>query len=254
MIAMASVQSESLMRRSHHPLDVTVRTGLDCCGGCNRARLARSCSARSARSSPNTPKRRNACSSCTRTCRRYVPDTADLRAPEHPYTQALLAALVAHATAHVLKAIPASFWPADGRSVPAHPRCDTSVERCRMERPSLAGPSCRQARCIFPRCGRAPTRGWRRSRRRAGRRVTMTLPARLEASSLTRHYTCREAFRPKGLVRASTAFRLGHEGRRSLCREPGAQSTLARAVTMIESDAGELRIPWRMWCRPRRRR
>ena len=86
-------------------------------------------------------------------------------APEHPYTQALLAALPEHNRDRArLKAIPGVVPGAHDRPVGCllHPRCDYAVERCRMERPPLAGPSGRQARCHFPldTAGR-PTRGWR---------------------------------------------------------------------------------------------
>jgi dipeptide transport system ATP-binding protein len=86
-------------------------------------------------------------------------------APEHPYTQALLAALPEHNRDRArLKAIPGVVPGQHDRPVGCllHPRCDYAVERCRMERPPLAGPSGRQARCHFPldAAGR-PTRGWR---------------------------------------------------------------------------------------------
>ena len=86
-------------------------------------------------------------------------------APEHPYTQALLAALPEHNRDRArLKAIPGVVPGAHDRPVGCllHPRCDYAVERCRTERPPLAGPSGRQARCHFPldAAGR-PTRGWR---------------------------------------------------------------------------------------------
>jgi len=86
-------------------------------------------------------------------------------APEHPYTQALLAALPEHNRDRArLKAIPGVVPGQHDRPVGCllHPRCDYAVERCRMERPPLAGPSGRQARCHFPldAAGR-PTQGWR---------------------------------------------------------------------------------------------
>jgi dipeptide transport system ATP-binding protein len=86
-------------------------------------------------------------------------------APEHPYTQALLAALPEHNRDRArLKAIPGVVPGQHDRPVGCllHPRCDYAVERCRIERPPLAGPSGRQARCHFPldAAGR-PTRGWR---------------------------------------------------------------------------------------------
>ena len=86
-------------------------------------------------------------------------------APKHPYTQALLAALPEHNRDRArLKAIPGVIPGAHDRPIGCllHPRCDYAVEHCRVERPLLAGPSGRQARCHFPldATGR-PTRGWR---------------------------------------------------------------------------------------------
>src|SRR5256886_16784337 len=85
-------------------------------------------------------------------------------APVHPYTQALLAALPEHNRDRArLKAIPGVVPGQHDRPVGCllHPRCDYAVARCRMERPPLAGPSGRQARCHFPldAAGR-PTQGW----------------------------------------------------------------------------------------------
>src|SRR2546430_13362045 len=87
-------------------------------------------------------------------------------APVHPYTQALLAALPEHNRDRArLKAIPGVVPGQHDRPVGCllHPRCDYAVARCRMERPPLAGPPGRQARCHFPldAAGR-PTHGWRR--------------------------------------------------------------------------------------------
>jgi dipeptide transport system ATP-binding protein len=86
-------------------------------------------------------------------------------APTHPYTQALLAALPEHNRDHSrLKAIPGVVPGEYDRPAGCllHPRCDYAVERCRAERPPLAGARGRQARCHFPldAAGR-PTRGWR---------------------------------------------------------------------------------------------
>ncbi len=86
-------------------------------------------------------------------------------APVHPYTQALLAALPEHNRDRArLKAIPGVVPGQHDRPVGCllHPRCDYAVARCRMERPPLAGPSGRQARCHFPLDAKGrPTRGWR---------------------------------------------------------------------------------------------
>src|SRR5438094_7948353 len=86
-------------------------------------------------------------------------------APRHPYTQALLAAMPEHNRDHArLKAIPGVVPGQHDRPVACllHPRCDYAVARCRVERPPLAGPNGRQARCHFPldAAGR-PTQGWR---------------------------------------------------------------------------------------------
>ena len=86
-------------------------------------------------------------------------------APVHPYTQALLAALPEHNRDRArLKAIPGVVPGQHDRPVGCllHPRCDYAVARCRVERPPLAGPSGRQARCHFPLDAEGrPTRGWR---------------------------------------------------------------------------------------------
>ena len=86
-------------------------------------------------------------------------------APRHPYTQALLAALPERNRERSrLKAIPGVVPGQHDRPAACllHPRCDYAIERCRVERPALDGPSGRQARCWFPldAAGR-PTRGWR---------------------------------------------------------------------------------------------
>src|SRR5438034_2791480 len=87
-------------------------------------------------------------------------------APKHPYTQALLAALPEHNRDRArLKAIPGVVPGQHDRPTGCllHPRCDYAVRRCSVERPALAGPPGRQARCHFPldAAGR-PTHGWRR--------------------------------------------------------------------------------------------
>src|SRR2546427_1875903 len=92
------------------------------------------------------------------------PVPAIFEAPKHPYTQALLAALPEHnADQTRLKAIPGVVPGQRDRPVACllHPRCDYAVARCRVERPPLAGPNGRQARCHFPldATGR-PTQGW----------------------------------------------------------------------------------------------
>ncbi|HEV2979512.1 MAG TPA: oligopeptide/dipeptide ABC transporter ATP-binding protein [Casimicrobiaceae bacterium] len=86
-------------------------------------------------------------------------------APKHPYTQALLAALPERNRERSrLKAIPGVVPGQHDRPAACllHPRCDYAIERCRVERPALDGPSGRQARCLFPLdAGGRPTRGWR---------------------------------------------------------------------------------------------
>src|SRR6058998_1605124 len=93
------------------------------------------------------------------------PVPAIFEAPKHPYTQALLAALPEHNVDQArLKAIPGVVPGQHDRPVGCllHPRCDYAVARCRVERPPLAGPSGRQARCHFPLDAEGrPTRGWR---------------------------------------------------------------------------------------------
>ena len=74
-------------------------------------------------------------------------------APQHPYTQALLAALPEHN-----RGARAPERDSGDRSRPARPacgclmspRCAYATERCRRERPALAGPAGRQVRCHFP--------------------------------------------------------------------------------------------------------
>jgi dipeptide transport system ATP-binding protein len=93
------------------------------------------------------------------------PVPAIFDAPEHPYTQALLAALPEHNLERSrLKAIP-GIVPGQfdrPRGCLLSPRCDYALERCRRERPLLEGPEGRKVRCHFPldAAGR-PTRGWK---------------------------------------------------------------------------------------------
>jgi len=86
-------------------------------------------------------------------------------APQHPYTQALLAALPERNRDRArLEAIPGVVPGQYDRphGCLLHPRCAYALERCRAERPLLSGPQGRQVRCHFAldATGR-PTGGWR---------------------------------------------------------------------------------------------
>ena len=86
-------------------------------------------------------------------------------APQHPYTQALLAALPERNRDRArLEAIPGVVPGQYDRPYGCllHPRCAYALERCRVERPLLSGPQGRQVRCHFAldAAGR-PTGGWR---------------------------------------------------------------------------------------------
>jgi dipeptide transport system ATP-binding protein len=85
-------------------------------------------------------------------------------APRHPYTRALLAALPEHNRDRArLQAIPGVVPGRHDRPSGCllSPRCEFAVARCRAERPALAGPAERQARCHFPfDAAGQPTNGW----------------------------------------------------------------------------------------------
>jgi dipeptide transport system ATP-binding protein len=86
-------------------------------------------------------------------------------APQHPYTQALLAALPERNRDRArLEAIPGVVPGQYDRphGCLLHPRCAYALERCRAERPLLSGPQGRQVRCHFALDAAGhPTGGWR---------------------------------------------------------------------------------------------
>ncbi len=86
-------------------------------------------------------------------------------APQHPYTQALLAALPEHNIGRArLQAIPGVVPGQHDRPTGCllWPRCRYAVERCRREQPALAGAAGRLVRCHFPLdAAGQPTAGWR---------------------------------------------------------------------------------------------
>ena len=94
-----------------------------------------------------------------------VPDI--FNAPQHPYTQALLAALPEHNIGRArLQTIPGVVPGQYDRPTGCllSPRCAYAVERCRDARPALDGAAHAQVRCHFPldREGR-PTNHWQKA-------------------------------------------------------------------------------------------
>ena len=88
-------------------------------------------------------------------------------APQHPYTQALLAALPEHNVGRDrLQTIPGVVPGQYDRPLGCllSPRCRYAVERCRAERPALAGAPVAQVRCHFPLDATGqPTNGWQKA-------------------------------------------------------------------------------------------
>ena len=86
-------------------------------------------------------------------------------ASQHPYTQALLAALPEHNVGRKrLQAIPGVVPGQHDRPTGCllSPRCLYAVERCRREQPALLGPEGRLVRCHFALDAAGhPTNGWR---------------------------------------------------------------------------------------------
>ena len=78
-----------------------------------------------------------------------------LEDPRHPYTRALLSAVPEPDPAHRAKRmalagdVPSPIAPPPG--CPFHPRCQWAEERCRIERPALAGDAAHAVAChVFP--------------------------------------------------------------------------------------------------------
>ncbi len=93
------------------------------------------------------------------------PVPAIFTTPQHPYTQALLAALPERNTDQArLTAIPGVVPGAHDRprGCLLAPRCSYAVERCRGEAPPLSGDPARRVRCHFPLdAGGRPSNAWR---------------------------------------------------------------------------------------------
>ncbi len=91
-----------------------------------------------------------------------VPDI--FNAPQHPYTQALLAALPEHNLGRSrLQTIPGVVPGLHDRPAGCllSPRCAYALDKCRDIRPDLAGPANFQVRCHFPLDGEGkPGNGW----------------------------------------------------------------------------------------------
>ncbi|MEC5218077.1 dipeptide transport system ATP-binding protein [Actimicrobium sp. GrIS 1.19] len=94
-----------------------------------------------------------------------VPDI--FNAPQHPYTQALLAALPEHNIGKArLQTIPGVVPGQYDRPTGCllSPRCMYATERCHRERPALSGPGAVQVRCHFPLdTAGVPTNNWQKA-------------------------------------------------------------------------------------------
>jgi dipeptide transport system ATP-binding protein len=112
------------------------------------------------------------------------PVPAIFESPEHPYTQALLAALPEHNLERSrLKAIPGIVPGQFDRPVGCllSPRCDYALERCHRDQPLLEGPEGRKVRCHFPLdVAGHPTGGWKAE---APAQLLAQLPADTPASA-----------------------------------------------------------------------
>jgi dipeptide transport system ATP-binding protein len=116
------------------------------------------------------------------------PAPAIFEAPEHPYTQALLAALPEHNLERSrLKAIPGIVPGQFDRPVGCllSPRCEYALERCHRYQPLLEGPEERKVRCHFPLDPAGyPTGGWKAESQ-------APLPAQLPANAGERHVSAK---------------------------------------------------------------
>ncbi|HJU70822.1 MAG TPA: oligopeptide/dipeptide ABC transporter ATP-binding protein [Paucimonas sp.] len=90
------------------------------------------------------------------------------RAPHHPYTQALLAALPEHnigrARLQTIPGVVPGQYDRPGGCL-LHPRCAYATAHCRAVRPALAGAAGAQSRCHYPLDAQGrPTNDWEQAR------------------------------------------------------------------------------------------